>query len=119
MSFRRNCLYYFGREKTRAILNVIRGEVDPESYESVSNWVSRCYNRPSNSELRMEALNEILGGFGVEGVFSDDSITEPAFAYVNMGDTYDPTIVLYNGSYRVTSWGDTVEYLESKGIRIP
>ena len=118
MSFLRTCLYFFGREKTRKILDIVRGETDPESYESVASWVRQCYNRPWDSELKMSAINEILGGFGVEGVFSDSDM-EPEFSYVNMGDTYDPTIVRYQGSFRVTSWGEMVEYLEAQGIEIP
>jgi hypothetical protein len=29
--------------------------------------------------------------------------------YLNAGDTYVPTLVRFQGSYRITSWGDIAE----------
>ena len=105
-------------EKVKAIeaRMIMDGRLDPESYSSVASWVSRCLNRPRDIELKMEALNQVLGGFGVEaiqpdGAYVDSFWRDTVALYVNNGDTYKPT-VLYNtckANFRLTSWGDYVE----------
>jgi vacuolar-type H+-ATPase subunit E/Vma4 len=106
------------REKAKELHEVLKGIRDPESYESVRKWVSQCYNRPSTGELKMEAANEILDGSGVEAIFSGDSVTQPRYAYVNMGDTYTNTVVRERGGkYIITSWGYLIERDERRGIR--
>jgi len=65
----------------------------------------------------MQRVDEILEGYGIEGL---ESVNGRAHAYyVNMGDTYAPTILLdtSSDSVRVTSWGDWVEAQERKGNR--
>jgi hypothetical protein len=63
----------------------------------------------------MAALNELLEGHGVECVREniDDS---PAADYVNMGDTYNTTIIFCHVRERfiVGCWGDYVEWLERR-----
>lgn len=77
--------------------------------EAVQQWVKQCYNPPAMSEKRMLALNECLEGYGVECT-RGNSEHSPSFEYINMGDTYNTTIVRFeDGRYRVTCWGDIVE----------
>jgi hypothetical protein len=76
-------------------------------------------------ENALEMANEALGGFGVEGINGRDteSTASPYYwqdavlLYVNMGDTYDPTIVYDVGMDRIeiSSWGGWVEWAEGKG----
>lgn len=69
------------------------------------------------SRVMLEAANSILEGHGIEYL---ESVNGRAHAYyVNMGDTYAPTILLdtSSDSVRVTSWGDWVEAQERKGNR--
>lgn len=100
-------------EKADKILAIQSGETDPETYKSVSDWVNRCYNRPSVPEMRLYAFNEILEGHGVEGgcVLNGDAAD---YSYVNMGDTYTCTILhdCDRGTFRLMSWGDFVEQNE-------
>ena len=58
----------------------------------------------------MEALNEVLGGYGVEAIphpNGDGFLCD----YVNNGHTYRATIVrdLEEESFQVSSWGDFYE----------
>lgn len=110
----------FGDEKGQKINAVLSGKVDPESYASVARWVSKAYNPPAENELKMKAINEILDGYGVEAIWGKDSFTQPVATYVNMGDTYDATVVYdyEKRSYQVTSWGDWVEEAERRGIEL-
>ena len=78
--------------------------------------------RKLNHEEAMEAINEALGGCGVEVLRADnewDSYYGDIVAeYVNMGDTYDVTILydINECKYEVTSWGDWVEMMENENV---
>jgi hypothetical protein len=68
------------------------------------------------------AINRLLDGFGWEYVYhatqtGDYGQPEIVFKYVNTGDTYNATIVRYEGRYRVTTMGGMVETLERRGIK--
>lgn len=106
-------------EKSDQILGLIKGRIDPESFEPVATWIRQCYHRPSRHELIACAINVVIEGFGVEAIFSQRSCTQPYAEYVNLGDTYTTTLVYLLGSerWRVASWGDVVEAAERKGIR--
>lgn len=55
----------------------------------------------------LELANELLGGYGVESA----RVGDRSILYVNMGDTYDNTIIYDEEEfqYRIGSWGDWVE----------
>lgn len=97
------------------VLGIVRGAIDPETFPSVAAWVRQCYNRPHMAELKLCALNEVLGGYGIEGACRRDCMRS-GFSYVNFGDTYDTTVLLIRegDAYRwqVSSFGD---YLERHG----
>lgn len=110
----------FGSEAATQIMAVVEGCKSPELYESVHNWIRQCYNRPSDLELELHAINEIIGGHGTEAVFQSSDDMEPLFAYVNMGDTYIMT-VLYDyhaGEYVCADYGSQIEYLAQNGIEV-
>jgi hypothetical protein len=100
-------------------LLIMRGRVDveahPSRFPSTCEWIRRCHNRPGSSEIKMEALDELLGGCGVEAIeadnFSDTYYGNFAASYVNLGDSYVTTIVLCHRSRRfiLMSMGDYVE----------
>lgn len=85
---------------------------------------STLRNRDLTVEERMEAVNELIGGFGVEFHRSPESAYDAEKAagitYVNKGDTYDPTIchLRFNddlpGKFVLSSWGDAVETFEQQ-----
>lgn len=50
-----------------------------------------------------------LGTFGVEGTTSDYGQDPFTIQYLNMGETYEPTICYYKGRFIVSSWGDIAE----------
>lgn len=110
---------FFDEETAQKIRRMVSGEDDPKDYVSVQNWLAQCHNEPSDEELRMEALNEILEGFGVEAIrgnWVDNYYCDVQATYINMGDTYSLTILRDNelGKYILTSWGDWVETNDRK-----
>ena len=106
----KNLTYCFGKEKADLIIALVDYVKDPTEYESVSNWVRQCYNKLSRDEMIMEAINEILDGHGVEGD------AELEYSYVNLGDTYKVTVLHYDDSFIVGSWGSLAEEIEARII---
>ncbi len=96
-------------DKADTVLGLIRGTIEPETFESVHLWVTQCFHPPSRGEKVMLALNEVLDCYGVEYVPQGRNSRSPAFEYLNTGDTYALTLVRFAGTYRVSSWGDIVE----------
>lgn len=78
-------------------------------------------DKPEDVDGALEEVSEILGGFGVEaiqpeGAWVDSYWREAILYYVNMGDTYRPTIAYDTdrGEFLITSWGDFLEDWERK-----
>lgn len=103
------------RKTALTVRKLMDRRLDPESFASVQKWVSKCYNRPSRIELIMEALNEVLGGYGVEALRVKEHVDnyhfDIGYTYVNMGDTYKTTILRDNikGRFIVCDYGTIVE----------
>lgn len=103
-------------EAADKVLAIVRGHASPCEVEETERWVLSCHNEPSHIEQRMHAIDVLIGGFGCEAIFGDDPYW-PDMEYVNMGDTYVPTIVYdhVEGRFMVTSWGAWIEDAEAKG----
>ena len=73
-----------------------------------SRWINRCLHEPQRLNKILYAIDEILEGHGVECIRKDGKV---ALEYINMGDTYIPTIVFNHQTwtFRCCSWGDIVE----------
>ena len=95
-------------DQADAVLGFIRGQLDPSELREVATWIAQCYNRPSRHELIAAALNVTLSGYGVEAAFRDGEV-QPYLEWINMGDTYAPTLIHYRGTWRVGCWGDYAE----------
>lgn len=76
------------------IANMIR-----TTLEEHANTPNRCLNK----------IDIIMNGHGVERIEKGKNSKSPSIRYVNMGDTYDTTIMYVNGCYRVGDWGSIVE----------
>jgi hypothetical protein len=90
---------------TRAIIKSTRkgiNELLENAFPCTNKWIDSCYRLPSAHDIRMSMFNELLGGYGVE-------YAGHGLEYVNMGDTYNLTLIYHHGSYLVRSWGDIVE----------
>jgi len=96
-------------ENAKKVRGLIKGELDPDTFESVSNWTRQCYHPPSEHEKVFCALNEVIGGHGTEACFDEG---KPNLEYINMGDSYKATIVYFDGCFRFTTLGDIIEHKE-------
>lgn len=80
-----------------------------DSLPCVQSHIKSCNHKPDVHQRRLIALDHIAETFGVEYQEAGQGKKSPEFEYLNTGDTYTPTIIRVNGSYRVGSWGDLVE----------
>lgn len=104
--------YRLDDEQEQALKDLFTGDREPESFESVDRWVRQAYHRPAEDLLVLEAANEVLEGHGIEdGRGRVGGRGEAVALYVNMGDSYAPTVLLdlSTRKWAVTSWGDWVE----------
>lgn len=88
---------------------LITGIINPNIFDSVDQWCRQCYNEPRESGKIMVALNEVIEGYGVEYFGDNDG---NGFEYINMGNTYTPTIIYHNGQYHFECWNDYIEKIE-------
>ena len=89
----------------RLVKGILTGKVNLLEFESALR-LPAAYDTQTRA---FEALNEVLGGYGVEYVGSVEGIQ--GIEYVNRGDTYSATLIYdrRDDLWRVGSWGDLVE----------
>jgi hypothetical protein len=99
---------------------VTKPEDEPERYPDTCAWIRKCHHRPADPDIKLRAIAEDLQasgvGYGVEGHCND--VGTVGFSYVNMGDTYDGTLILLfdhgRFAWKLGAWGDLSEkYLGS------
>lgn len=122
----RSELEMLGLDNDKAFLamQLIDGDKEIDHTDPDENWddvlpktcqyLRRCFHYPEKHVVVLHALSELLNGFGVETIWESDSSSPVIGEYVNMGDTYTPTVVYNTDSeeYEVTSWGDFLESWE-------
>ncbi len=89
------------------IASMIAGDTDPrEVSERADAYARACYHPPGRDLLIMYAADELLGTCGVEGWADEDG--RDGVSYCNAGDTYDATLFLVRGRFRVSDLGSVV-----------
>lgn len=97
----------------RQIMEMTRAEL--EKTEAGQALLCQCQNPPSRWHLRMHVLNALDPG--LHGLEATQSTNGSYANYLNTGDTYAPTLIYWQGQYRVQSLGDFVETQERNGVR--
>jgi len=98
-------------EQAQQVLGLIDDDLDPEDFADFSQF----YNDPTGNEAILYGIDAVIEGFGIESValeedeYGDAPYGSDSFLYVNTGDTYNATIVLYRGDFYLTTWGDAYE----------
>lgn len=100
-------------ETLTKVLQVILGTFDSEQLEAEFTDCKQLayvsYSAQSYTHMQMIALNQLLEGHGIEAIEHDDK----HYSYVNMGDTYNVTII-DNGALILTDCGTFIEELEQE-----
>ncbi len=99
------------REQARTVRGILDGSISPALVsDQVVSLYRQTYGQPDTYLVKLTAINEIIGGYGVEHAPAGRNAKSPAFDYVNMGDTYTTTIIRFGANrYRVIDWGTIVE----------
>ena len=85
----------------------------------IRQTIKQINNREIRPRVGLGKLNALLRGFGLEEINGQDGngnyrqpnqFVNPVAIYINMGDTYDTTVLYATQSGRaiITSWGDWV-----------
>lgn len=112
------------RKQAKLIRAFAKAEDDPEELEELvekvpetERYVRSLYSSPYRSGIwrvtvALHAINEIVGGYGVEGLGPGRSgdFALP-YEYINMGDTYITTLIYDRDKDRlfIGDWGSIVE----------
>jgi hypothetical protein len=101
-------------ETIEIVNGLLSGSIDPRNYSNVKNWLRQCHNEPSADELKMCAINQALQGYGIESVrtskWKNGYWGDILCTYVNMGDSYIPTVIHHRKhGFMISSIGDVIE----------
>lgn len=91
-------------KEARRVLEMTR--TDLEATPAGAARVRQCCNPPTTRDVRLHVLDALAATHGVEAF---ETRRLGWCEYLNAGDTYTPTLLHFNGSYRVACWGDIVE----------
>ena len=111
---------YLGIDRAVAVKlkKVLTGETDLLTIDSAAKRHWEAHNPHEPVTLALEAVNELLGGYGVEYVESTEDTMHEAqgIEYINFGDTYSPTLMYdhRDGIWRLGTFGDCVEMEEKR-----
>ena len=107
-------------DQATLVRDLIKGAIEPDTIDATAAWINECYNRPSDDELIMHAVNAVLDGHGIE-TFGPELGSYygygQRYVYVNMGDVYNGTVIYdrENNRYRISTVGDIVEREDRHG----
>lgn len=99
-------------KRARAVFEMSRAQL--LALPAGATRFAECYHPPKTYDLRLHCLSAIESSLhGPEAMKS----TAGEYAdYLNVGDSYDPTVIYWRGAYRVQSVGDFVETMGRRGV---
>ena len=83
------------------IRSLLKGDEDthnPHLFPATHKWLQSCSWHPQWEERVMYAINEIIGGYGTQGLYSKE---KPVATYINLGDMEANTIIIDNLTGRI------------------
>lgn len=105
-------LVFDDASQARRILLATREQL--MEWDAAEERVRECYGRPSTDDIRMHVLSELDPGlFGVECI----RVGREGADYLNTGDMYAATLILWRDNFRVQSCGDFIEIMERGGFK--
>jgi len=101
------------RKTALAIKRVLTGRTDLMTVESARKRQLEAYNPHDALTLALEAVNELMGMYGVEYIASKEDTMHDVqgIEYINTGDTYQLTMTYDHRDdlWRISSWGNYIE----------
>lgn len=100
-------------KEARKVLEFTRSS-QCESYPAAQARIRECHTPPKLGDLKRTILNELGDFSGQESIqFANESVAY----YLNAGDTYTPTLIYFDGNYRVQDIGTLIETQERRHNR--
>ena len=96
-------------KEARKILEMSRSELI--ELPAGAARVAECYHPPKTYDIRLHCLDALGETYGIEAQENNEG---EFMDWLNVGDTYAPTIIRWRGNYLVSSWGDVVENPRNK-----
>ena len=99
-------------EQAETVIDLAEGRIQAENFDRFPRtytWIRQCYHRPSDVDIALSAIDEVLETFGVEG-WAGPGLTR-GVAYANTGDGDHLTVCLVDGEFRISSY-NTLETRE-------
>jgi len=101
-------------ETIEIVNGILSRSIDPMNYSNAKNWMRQCYNEPNADSRKMCSINQALHGYGIESVrtskWKNVYWCDILCTYVNMGDTYKPTVIHHRKyGFMIASIGDVIE----------
>jgi hypothetical protein len=91
----------------REILELTKTAGKLAEYPSVEHARKTAYSPHSRNRIKLLALDDLGQFYGVESI--ETSKGDECADYLNTGDTYAETLILWRGTYRVQTLGDFIE----------
>lgn len=116
------------------VWGLLRGRINPTEVDDLNHingcpvqvfmghlWTLKTYEQWAR--VVMFAIHILLNKYGVEDIFGEgpEGRKDAYFSYINVGDTYNPTIVhdQEKRKFTLTCVGDFVEDMEKRGWKFP
>jgi hypothetical protein len=101
-------------ETIEIVNGILIGSIDPRTYSTVREWIDVCFYDPCSDELKINAINQVLEGYGIEAIrtskWKNGYWCDILCNYVNMGDSYITTVIHHRKhGFMVSSIGDVIE----------
>lgn len=97
-------------EEAQQVLGLIGGDLDPKDFVGILGR-----RQPTGNGAILYGIDAVIEGYGIESVALEQDeygyapFDSDSFQYVNTGDVYNATVVLYQGGFYLTTWGDAYE----------
>jgi hypothetical protein len=100
-------------EQIETVNYILNGTIETRTFSTVREWIDACFYDPCSDELKMQAINEVLEGYGIESVrttkWKNGYWGDILCSYVNMGDSYIPTVIHHRKhGFMVAPIGDVI-----------
>lgn len=82
-------------EEIRRIMHLPYTRQHLKEYSDVEGLRRASYRSPSKLMVKFTAINQLIGGSGVEGI--ETANTEEWATYINVGEGYAPTLIHFRG----------------------
>lgn len=92
-------------------------KVDKSKWKDIKSRMQDAEFNRKGIDAILSDVSDLIGGHGVEVIPASEiggSSAKVACRYVNMGDSYAKTVMFADGKFSVGSWGDWLEYKQSK-----